>query len=68
VFTAIIQMDNGAEFPLRGAELERELELADCQLGDRISITPMGKVPVTLTNGGEGKKNLYKVQNLQEKA
>lgn len=64
VFQATLLLDNGAELPLRGAELERELEAAGCQIGERVAITPMGKVPVTLTSGGEGSKNLYKVDNL----
>ncbi len=65
VFQAVILLDNGAELPLRGAELERELEAAGCEVGKRVSITPMGKVPVTLASGGQGSKNLYKVENLK---
>lgn len=61
VFEATIRLDNGAELPLRGAELERALLQAGCEKGDRISVTPMGKVPVDLSNGGKGEKNLYKV-------
>ena len=65
VFQAVILLENGAELPLRGAELERELEAAGCEVGKRVSITPMGKVPVSLANGGQGSKNLYKVENLK---
>jgi len=61
VFEATIRLDNGADLPLRGAELERALFQAGCEKGDRISVTPMGKVPVDLSNGGKGEKNLYKV-------
>jgi len=68
VFQATIEMDNGAVLPLRGAELERELESAGCRIGERVAITPMGKVPVALSSGGEGSKNLYKVENLAETA
>lgn len=68
VFQATIEMDNGAVLPLRGTELERELESAGCQIGERVAITPMGKVPVALSSGGEGSKNLYKVDNLAETA
>lgn len=68
VFQATIEMDNGAVLPLRGAELERELESAGCRIGERVAITPMGKVPVALSSGGEGSKNLYKVDNLAETA
>lgn len=68
VFQATILLDNGAELPLRGAELERELDAAGCQVGERVSITPMGKVPVTLAGGREGSKNLYKVENLMVSA
>lgn len=64
VFELTIKLDNGAELPLRGAELERELLAAGCELRDRISVTPMGKVPVELTNGGRGEKNLYKVHKV----
>lgn len=64
VFQATIEMDNGAVLPLRGSELERELESAGCRIGERVAITPMGKVPVALSSGGEGSKNLYKVDNL----
>ena len=64
IFQAVLVLDNGAEMPLRGAELERELTGASCQVGDRVAIRPMGKVPVTLANGTEGSKNLYQVQKM----
>lgn len=64
IFEAVLMLDNGVEFPLRGAELEREMLAAGCEIGHRVEITPTGKVPVTLTNGGEGTKNLYRVRNL----
>lgn len=64
VFEATLALDNGAELSLRGAELERELTGACCEVGSRVAITPMGKVPVTLSNGGEGSKNLYRVQKM----
>lgn len=64
-YEATIQMDNGAELPMRGAELEREIESAGCKIGDLVSITPMGKVPVTLPDGKEGTKNLYKVIRME---
>ncbi|TWO71481.1 hypothetical protein FN976_11240 [Caenimonas sedimenti] len=62
IFEARLQLDNGAELALRGAELERELLSNGCQVGDKVAITPMGKVPVSLANGGEGEKNLYRVK------
>lgn len=62
IFEATLQLDNGAELALRGAELQRELAACRCTPGQRIAITPMGKVPVVLANGGEGHKNLYRVQ------
>lgn len=68
VFEATLELDNGAELALRGAELERELTASGCQVGHRVAITPMGKVPVSLGNGGEGQKNLYRVQNMTAKA
>lgn len=68
VFEATIRLDNGAELPLRGAELERALVQAGCEKGDRISVTPMGKVPVDLSNGGKGEKNLYKVLKMPHAA
>lgn len=64
VFEATLRLDNNAEMSLRGAELERELSSTGCIVGSRVAITPMGKVPVTLGNGGEGKKNLYRVQRM----
>ncbi|MBC5767603.1 hypothetical protein [Ramlibacter albus] len=64
VFTATLQLDNGAEMALRGAELERELSANRCRVGERVAITPMGKVPVDLANGEQGAKNLYRVQNM----
>lgn len=64
VFEATLQLDNGAELALRGAELERELSANSCNVGQRVAITPMGKVPVTLGNGGEGSKNLYRVRRM----
>ena len=62
IFEATLQLDNGAELALRGAELQRELAACQCHLGQRIAITPMGKVPVALANGAAGHKNLYRVQ------
>jgi hypothetical protein len=64
VFEASLQLDNGAELALRGAELERELTANGCAVGERVAITPMGKVPVTLANGSEGQKNLYRARRL----
>jgi hypothetical protein len=64
VFEATLQLDNGAELALRGAELERELSANGCNVGQRVAITPMGKVPVTLGNGTEGSKNLYRVKRM----
>jgi hypothetical protein len=64
VFEATLLLDNGAEMALRGAELEREIESHGCKVGARVSITPLGKVPVALANGSEGQKNLYRVQNM----
>lgn len=64
VFEATLKLDNGAELALRGAELERELLANKCQVGLRVAITPMGKVPVTLGDGSEGSKNLYRVQRI----
>lgn len=64
VFEATLLLDNGAELALRGGELERELSANGCSVGQRVAITPMGKVPVTLTNGGEGTKNLYRVRRM----
>lgn len=60
-FEARIRMSNGVEVPLRGLELERELERCGVKLGDRVAITPQGKVPVTLPDGTEGQKNMYRV-------
>ena len=62
VFEATLALDNGSELALRGAELERELSASGCEIGQRIEITPMGKVPVTLANGIEAQKNLYRVR------
>lgn len=67
VFEATLLLDNGAELSLRGAELERELLAAGCQIGNRVAITPMGKVPVQLADGAEGRKNLYRVANLADR-
>ena len=64
IFQATLLLDNGQELPLRGAELERELTSNSCQVGNRVAITPMGKVPVELANGVEGSKNLYRVKNM----
>jgi len=67
VFEATLLLDNGAELPLRGAELERALQRAAVQLGDKVAITPMGKVPVSLAGGKEGMKNLYAVTKMDAK-
>lgn len=64
VFEATLALDNGAELSLRGAELARELTGAHCEVGSRVAITSMGKVPVCLSNGAEGSKNLYRVQKM----
>jgi hypothetical protein len=64
VFEAVLTLDNGAELPLRGAELERELRGCGVIQGEFVSITPTGKVPVTLHNGDQGAKNLYRVERM----
>jgi hypothetical protein len=64
VFEAHIRLANGVDMPLRGVELERELERCKVGLGDRVAITPMGKVPVTMANGEEKSKNVYRVVKL----
>lgn len=63
-FEALLKLDNGVDVPLRGAELERELQRFNVRLGERVAITPMGKVPVTLPSGDEGSKNVYRVDRL----
>jgi len=60
-FEALLKLDNGVDVPLRGTELERELQRFNVQIGERVAITPMGKVPVTLPSGDEGSKNVYRV-------
>jgi hypothetical protein len=67
IFEVTLLLDNGAELALRGAELERELSSNGCRIGERVRITPMGKVPVTLASGEEGAKNLYRVQRMDER-
>lgn len=64
VFECTLRLDNGAELALRGAELERALVKAGCELGNRVAITQMGKIAVELGDGTEGRKNLYAVANL----
>lgn len=63
-FEAMLKLDNGVDVPLRGAELERELQRFNVSIGERVAITPMGKVPVTLASGDEGSKNVYRVARL----
>ncbi|WP_157046014.1 hypothetical protein [Polaromonas sp. JS666] len=63
-FEALLKLDNGVDVPLRGAELERELQRFNVRVGERVAITPMGKVPVTLPSGDEGSKNVYRVSRL----
>lgn len=62
VFQVVLQLDNGAEMSFRGTEIEREMERLECQDGQRISITPMGQVPISLPGGGEGTKNLFRIE------
>lgn len=64
IFEAALRLDNGAELPLRGAELERELVASGCEIGQRVAITPMGKVPVDLGGDKVGQKNLYRVARM----
>lgn len=65
VFEAKIMTFDGMEVPMRGAELERELQRQGVQIGSRLSVTPMGKVPVDLPNGKSGAKNIFRVENLE---
>jgi len=61
MFEAILSLDSGVDVPLRGAELERELQRCNVSLGDVLEVTSMGKVPVNLPDGSSGAKNLYRV-------
>lgn len=61
LFEAVLCLDNGLDVPLRGAELERELQRCNVKLGDMLEVTPMGKIPVDLADGSTGGKNLYRV-------
>lgn len=60
-FEAKLRLANGVDLPLRGLELDRELQAAGVKLGDSVAITPLGKVPVSLPSGEEGLKNMYRV-------
>lgn len=62
VFNVKLRLDNGASIPMRGAELERELSAQHIKLGDRIAITPRGKIPVTIAGGESAEKNVYEVR------
>ncbi len=64
IFEARIEMANGVEVPLRGAELARELSAKGVKPGEMVSITPHGKVPVELGNGKTGSKNIYEVRRI----
>lgn len=64
IFEARLRMRNGVDVPFRGVELERELERMGVEVGESVSITPMGKVPTTLADGREGAKNVYRVARL----
>lgn len=64
IFEAKVEMANGVTVPLRGAELARELSAKGVQLGEMVSITPHGKVPVDLPNGEKGAKNIYEVRRI----
>lgn len=66
-FEATLLLDGGGELPMCGVELRRALEQAGAKVGQQVTITPMGKVPFSLPKGGEGHKNLYKVENLSVK-
>lgn len=61
IYVVRLQLDSGALLPLRGAELQREMDRAGVRVGDRVAITPTGRVPVDLANGSTGAKNLYTV-------
>jgi hypothetical protein len=64
-FEAVLQLDNGSNLPLRGAELERELLSHKVQIGEYVAITPQGAVPVQLPDDKIGRKNLYSVSRLE---
>jgi hypothetical protein len=63
-FVATINTEYG-RIPVRGNELDREIQAQGARIGDRISITHLGKVPVDLPNGETGKKNMYQVNILE---
>lgn len=61
-FEAKLRLANGVDLPLRGLELDRELQAMGVQIGENVAITPLGKVPVSLAGGEEGFKNMYRVE------
>jgi hypothetical protein len=68
IFEVRLELENGTDVPLRGAELERELSGMSIKLGERIAITPMGKVPVELGDGKQGSKNVYRVERREQRS
>ncbi|WP_255250068.1 hypothetical protein [Polaromonas sp. AET17H-212] len=60
-FEAKLRLANGVDLPLRGLELDRELQAMGVKIGENVAITPLGKVPVSLAGGEEGFKNMYRV-------
>ena len=62
IFEATLRLDTGDELALRGAELQRELQASGCTVGERLAITALGKLPLTLADGRAGHKNLYRVR------
>lgn len=60
-FEAKLRLANGVDLPLRGLELDRELQAMGVKVGENVGITPLGKVPVSLAGGEEGFKNMYRV-------
>lgn len=60
-YCADVETDEGAVVELVGADLERAIAASGAEIGDRVRVEKVGRLPVDLGQGRRAQKNLWNV-------